>query len=157
MRKLDMKNQPNFDDCIRDLMEDGRVQSMRGFMQHGDMTCYDHCMNVAIHSYRLCRWLGCDARSAARGALLHDYFLYDWHKEKPYKGLHGFHHPYIALKNARRDFELSEVEADIIVKHMWPLTLTLPRCKEALLVCLVDKYCAIMETLPAFRRFAEGI
>jgi uncharacterized protein len=93
----------------------------------------------------VCRYLGLDYCSAARGGLLHDFFLYDWHITKQQKGLHGFTHPYTALKNANRFFNLNDLEKDIIVKHMWPLTIRLPKYKETLIVVLVDKYCAIME------------
>lgn len=76
------------------------------------------------------------------------FFLYDWHKnEVDYGGLHGFIHPNIALKNANKYFLLNEVEKDIIQKHMWPLTLKLPKYKEAYVVSFVDKYCAILETV----------
>ena len=44
------------------------------------------------------------------------------------------------------------MEQDIILKHMFPLTLQPPRYLESLLVCLVDKGCALYET--AVRRNA---
>ena len=84
-----------------------------------------------------------------RGALLHDYFLYDWHqKYKPTRnvGLHGRIHPKIALFNARKDFNVNYLEADIIERHMFPLTFMPPRYRESLIVCLVDKACSVYET-----------
>jgi uncharacterized protein len=59
--------------------------------------------------------------------------------------LHGFIHPKLALKNAEENFQLSDLEKDIIVKHMWPLTVKFPKYKESYVVCLVDKYCSIQE------------
>jgi len=40
---------------------------------------------------------------------------------------------------------LNDTEKDIIEKHMWPLTIRLPKNKESLVVSLVDKYCSFME------------
>jgi uncharacterized protein len=37
------------------------------------------------------------------------------------------------------------MEEDIIGKHMWPLTVTPPRYREAYLVSLADKLCALAE------------
>jgi len=132
--------------CIRDLIEDQRVRSMSGFMQHGKVTCLEHCLYVSYYSYLVCRRLGFDYRSAARGGLLHDFFLYDWHKDKPYKGLHGLKHPYVALENANKYFRLNKLEKDIISKHMWPLTFPFPRYWESLIVNFMDKCCAFKET-----------
>ena len=86
-------------------------------------------------------------KSLIIGALLHDYFLYDWHKERKGKHIHGFTHPAEALKNASEDFELNAVEADIIRKHMFPLNLKPPKYKESALVCLADKLSALEETI----------
>ena len=55
-------------------------------------------------------------RSLVRGALLHDYFLYDWHIPDESHKWHGVTHAGDALKNARRDFELNEIEQDMISK-----------------------------------------
>jgi hypothetical protein len=132
---------------IQDLIQHELVLSMREFIQHGDVSCLEHSLYVSYNSYLICRKLGFDCHSAARGGLLHDFFLYDWHGEKPYSGLHGFMHPYVALQNANKYFSLNELEKDIIIKHMWPLTIRLPRYKESLVVLLVDKYCAAMEVL----------
>ncbi len=38
-------------------------------------------------------------------------------------------------------------ERDIIKKHMWPLTVVPPMCREAWIVTTADKYCSLMETL----------
>ena len=85
-------------------------------------------------------------RSLVRGALLHDYFLYDWHIKDPDRKAHGFSHAAAALQNAERDFALNAVERDIIARHMFPLNLTPPRYRESILVCIADKICAVYET-----------
>ena len=90
--------------------------------------------------------------SMARGALLHDYFLYDWHVPDRSHRFHGFHHAGVALKNAGRDFALNEVEQNIIETHMFPLNLTkLPRYRESVIVNVADKICAICEILAGKR------
>ena len=41
--------------------------------------------------------------------------------------------------------ELNDLEKDVIVKHMWPLTIKFPKYKESYIVTFVDKYCATVE------------
>ena len=82
-----------------------------------------------------------------RGALLHDYFLYDWHDPDPSHRLHGFRHPFFALANAERDFDLTPRERNVIVRHMFPLVPVPPTCREAWIVCVADKACALRETI----------
>lgn len=145
--KIDSISKEEYNKCIYELLQHEMVGSMENFIQHGDISCLDHSISVSYYSYIICRLLGFDYHSAARGGLLHDFFLYDWHGEKPYKGLHGFAHPNIALQNANQYFRLNELEKDIIQKHMWPLTIKLPKYKEAYVVSFVDKYCATLEVL----------
>lgn len=132
-------------DCIRDLIDHEMVRSMKNYIQHSDIDCLEHSLYVSYNSYLVCKRLGLDYRAAARGGLLHDFFLYDWHITKPYRGLHGFIHPRIALQNGNKYFQLNGLEQDIIRKHMWPLTIQLPKYKEAYIVIAADKYCALME------------
>ncbi|ADY56049.1 hypothetical protein Sgly_1752 [Syntrophobotulus glycolicus DSM 8271] len=132
-------------ECIRDLIDHDMVRSMKKYIQHGDIDCLEHSLYVSYSSYLACRRMGLDYRSAARGGLLHDFFLYDWHIEKPYKGLHGLKHSYISLQNANHYFHLNRLEQDIICKHMWPLTIKPPKYRETCIVIAADKYCAFME------------
>ena len=62
--------------------ENPQVQRMREFIQHGDVTTYQHCKNVVRVSFWLNRrlHLHADETSLAVGAFLHDFYLYDWHK-----------------------------------------------------------------------------
>ncbi len=117
-------------------------------MQHGTKTVHSHCVDVAAMSLRINRKLrlNCQEKDLVRGALLHDYFLYDWH-EKDHSRWHGFYHPGIALRNADKEYDLSPREKDIIIKHMWPMTIKVPRCREAWVVTTADKYCSLLETL----------
>lgn len=145
--KINFTLEKEYCECVWDLIDHEKVKLMKKYMQHGDISCYDHSLHVSYISFRLCKKLGLDPCSAARGGLLHDFFLYDWHTDsKPYTGLHGFVHPSIALKNANEYFSLNNIEKDIIEKHMWPLTLRLPKYKESYVVLMVDKYCATFET-----------
>lgn len=147
--KMEDIEENDYKECIKDLIENSAVQSMDNYIQHGDISCLKHCINVSYNSFLVCRRLGLDYCAAARGGLLHDMFLYDWHVTRPKEGMHGFTHPYAALKNANKYFRLSDKEKDIIEKHMWPLTVKLPKYRESFIVSCVDKYCAVMEVLKA--------
>lgn len=134
-----------------DILESTNFQSTREHIQHGTVTVNAHCINVAKHSLMLADKLKVriNQRELIRGALLHDYFLYDWHDKdhiNPLR-LHGFFHPGRALQNATRDFELTEREKDIIRKHMWPMTVIPPMCREAWIVTAADKWVSLLETL----------
>lgn len=141
---------------VSDLLENDLVLKMKDFTQHGDTSCFQHCLNVSYYNYKICRFFSLNARAAARAGLLHDLFLYDWHTYKPDKGerLHGFTHAETALKNAKENFYISELEGDIIEKHMFPLNITaVPRYRETVVIVLVDKYCGLLETvIPRMKR-----
>ena len=46
-------------------------------------------------------------------------FTHDWRTTKFDEGSHAYVHPRIAAKNAEKITELSDLERDIIIKHMW--------------------------------------
>ena len=135
-----------FNDIISDIVTNPVVMDMKKFYQHYDCTCFDHCLSVAFYSYLICKKLKLDYKSMARAAMLHDLFLYDWRVRQPdRKGLHAFKHPYVAYKNASSLFDINDKEKDIILKHMWPLTVIPPKYLESYIITLVDKFCALQE------------
>ena len=51
-------------------------------------------------------------------------------------------------KNAKEVFNINDDVAHIIQSHMWPLTLLHPpTTREAMIVCIADKICAVKETI----------
>ncbi len=143
-------NDARYQYYVSDLIENDVVLSMKNYIQHGTTTTFDHCLSVSYYSYKIAKKFNLDARSVARAGLLHDLFLYDWHKvmeKKPLFQKHGFTHPKAALDNAVKYFNLNDIEKDIIEKHMWPLTLRkVPKYRESIIVTMVDKYCSTRET-----------
>ena len=131
-----------------DVLASPRMQGLRGFIQHGRVTRYEHCLSVCYIALRMAQRLhiAVDERSLVRGALLHDYFLYDWHDPDNLRLFHGFTHPGEALRAALEEFELNDVERNVIHRHMFPLTPVPPRYREAVLVSIADKVSAVMET-----------
>lgn len=134
------------------LIKEGNLYENRQYIQHGTVSVLRHCIAVAICSCKIADalHLQVDRMSLIRGALLHDYFLYDWHDLDNGHSPHGFTHPFTALKNAKRDYNLSTIEENIIVRHMFPLVPIPPKCTEAWIVCLADKICASQETAQGF-------
>lgn len=136
-----------FSRLVGDILGHEEFAKLRNFAHHdGDLL--DHVGRVAYLSYAGAKLLSLDSAAAARGGLLHDFFLYDWRlrkREGLSRLLHGQDHPQIALKNARRYFDVSEREADIIAEHMFPKTRRLPRYPESYLVSVCDKAATIYE------------
>ena len=147
-----MEYNNEFESIIEDLVSNSTVQEMKNYKQHYDTSCFEHCKSVAYYSYLICKKYNLDYKAVARAGMLHDLFLYDWRKrENGRKGLHAYTHPRTALENAKKLFSLTKKEEDIILKHMWPVTFCLPRYKESFIITFVDKYCAIQESINAYK------
>ncbi len=115
--------------------------------QHGSTSVYDHSLAVAQMCLIIVHYLHIktDISSLIRGALLHDYFLYDWHVASKSHRLHGFTHAKKSLQNAEQDFQLTKIERNMIKRHMFPLNICPPRYRESVILCLADKICAVQE------------
>lgn len=147
--KLSEETDTEFFDYFSDLYKTDEIQGMKIYPQHGKIDRLQHILSVTYLSYIIARKRHADIRKTLRGAILHDLFYYDWHKaDDGSHRLHGYRHPGFAEKNARLlNPEISEIEANIIRRHMWPLTVIPPKYKEGFIVSIADKYCATQEIL----------
>lgn len=149
-RIVEKIREKKFAELIKCYMDSPEVQQMDDYMQHGNTTTLEHCKHVAWISFVINErlHLSADEKELVEAAMLHDFYLYDWHDKRPERKTHGFDHPAIASENAEKSFNISEKVKSAIKSHMWPLTITkIPKSKEAILLCLVDKYCALIESV----------
>ncbi len=145
-----------FNKIINGIINKAKVQDMKEYRQHFNISCYEHCYLVSYYCYVICKKFNLDYMSATRAGMLHDLFLYDWRKkDNSRKGWHAFTHGKIAYNNACEIFDLNDKEKDMIIKHMWPVTIVFPRYIESYILGLVDKYCAIYESIESL--FGEKI
>ncbi|MDK2813717.1 MAG: uncharacterized protein PWQ08_972 [Clostridiales bacterium] len=110
---MDLKEyEPIIENVMKQLCENSRFPQTANYKQHGSLSVYEHSIDVARMSCRIASKLhfNVDYASLIRGALLHDYFLYDWHVRSKEHRLHAFSHPRKALQNACEDFELTPRE-----------------------------------------------
>lgn len=147
-----MEQDTEFQEILKDIIANDTVQQMKNFKQHYETTCYEHCYVAAYYCYLICKKYHLDYHSATRAAMLHDLFLYNWRERQPdRKGFHAFTHGKTACQNACELFDLNEKEKDMIIKHMWPVTIELPKSFEGLVLTFVDKYCALSESFEIFK------
>lgn len=147
LSKKDLSDIPGYYSCVEDLLSDKSILRLGEFRHHKGTTRLQHSVNVSYYNYKLCSLLRLDARAAARAGLFHDLFFYDRHEHERVKGegWHGVGHPKIAFFNACDLFPISQLEGDMIVNHMWPLSPRLPAYRETYVITLVDKFCAVAE------------
>lgn len=146
-------------ETVRDILAHEEFRKLKEYFHHNS-SIYSHVHDVAYLSYRISKYLKLDYRSAARGALLHDFFLYDWRNhdapDLPREKFHGLEHPKIAVTNAKKYFSLNDIEEDIIRKHMWPLTIVPPKYKESYIVSFADKYLSSREFISEYKKRIEA-
>ena len=147
-----MNNKKIYYDIYSEFNNVNKYRELKSMVHHGNNRL-DHINRVAKMSFYLSKYLKLDYVSCTRGAMLHDFYFYNWRNKHVdgQKKFHLFRHPKIALKNAEDLFELNDMEKDIIVKHMWPLTVIPPKFKEGYIVTLVDKYCAAKDFFRTLR------
>ena len=140
-------NDKEFQKIIKEFIHNETVQEMKNYRQHYETSCFEHCYTAAYYCFIIAKKYHLDYQSLTRAAMLHDLFLYDWRVRQPdRKGLHAFTHGKTAYENSSKIFELNKIEKDMIIKHMWPVTLAIPRYPQTFILTLVDKYCATMES-----------
>lgn len=148
--KLSPENSDGFYSVVGDLLGTREILSMQQYEQHLEIDRLQHILGVSYLSYKISKKFGWDYKSAARAGIMHDLVYYDWRDGVTGKWhrLHGYRHPRLAAMNARELCpSLNEIEYDAITKHMWPLTLKLPRYKEGYVIIFADKYCATREMM----------
>lgn len=128
----------------------GRFCEMGGYIQHGNTSTLEHCVAVAVMGVMLARRFGLshDDGRLVHAALLHDYYLYDWHDGDSHGRGHAFTHPMRAARNASRDYPwLTDCELSAIRTHMFPLTPVPPTSRIGWIVTVADKVIAMAETI----------
>ncbi len=143
------ENYDRFFTLAEDILRHPAFQRQKAYRHH-KASLFEHSILVAYSAHRVARRLKLDEKSVVRGALLHDFFLYDWHVEgrrvrKPLFKKHGFTHARRAMENADFYFDLNPREKDIILKHMFPLNWRPPRYLESWIVNFVDSIVTIKE------------
>jgi uncharacterized protein len=143
-----MKDRDLFNSYAKEILEHELFAECKKIFSHGSITIYDHCVAVAELAFSMAEDRpALDKKCVVRAALLHDFFLYEWHIPGMRYVLHGWAHPAIAAKKAREVFHITDKEYSCIKTHMWPWTLfSLPRCREGWLISLADKIIAARET-----------
>lgn len=135
---------------VADILSNQKFLRLGEYRHHSYLTRLDHCIHVSFSCYLKNKHKGYKYfTDMVRGALLHDFFLYDYKAEKGVKRhwLHGFYHPKVSYLQATHEFKLTAIEKSVILRHMFPLTLIPPLTKAAWCVVFYDKYWAIKELL----------
>ncbi|MDR2808241.1 MAG: HD domain-containing protein [Spirochaetaceae bacterium] len=144
-----MKDTELFGRLSKDILESASFAVCKTIFSHGSISIYDHSLAVAQLSFSLIeKSPAFDKACVVRAALLHDFFLYEWHIPGKRYLFHGWRHPAIAAKNARQIFGISDKEYSCIRTHMWPWTLFHPPLYlEGWVISLADKIVAMREAL----------
>ena len=149
--KISLEEQQRLEEIYQSFLNNEKILRMKEFSMHRGSNCYEHSFKVAKKAIKYAirsRRKNINFESVLLGAILHDYYLYDWRQDKSQLKGHAKKHPNIALNNAIRDFGIDKEVEHIIKSHMWPLnTKDYPSSREAKLVSISDKVVSLCESL----------
>lgn len=147
MLEKDILSDKDYMALISAYFNDEHVQSLKN-VPHHDSNRLNHSLKVSYLSYNLCKKMGLDYKCVAKAGLLHDFYFNRIEECSTIKDkitLFMNEHPEDALKNAEERFDISPLEKDIILSHMWPASKHLPKHRESFVVSLVDKFFSVKE------------
>ncbi len=153
------KTNIEFENLVSDILENEYFLETKKDIHHGTSK-YEHSIRVAKLSYNLSKIFKVDRKATARAGLLHDFF-FGTRKEKPENSY--LRHPVTASINAKKYFNVSELESEAIKTHMFHQVLFKkifpfinpkekasikefkPKSKEGWIICASDMIVSIME------------
>ena len=142
-----MQKKEEFENTFSDYINHPKVSEMKNYSHHG-INRYDHSYRVALHTYRITKLFHLNYESATKAAILHDFFLDEVENKNAIERLTD--HPDVDVSNAKKYFNINEMEEDIIKKHMFPITTSPPKYMEGWIVDFVDDYVSIFERIKSF-------
>ena len=132
-----------------------KILRMKEIPMHRGSNCYEHTFKVAkraIHHCEKSKKKNINPEVVLVGAILHDYYLYDWRTDRSKIKTHAKQHELIAAENAIKDFGISKEIKEVIETHMWPINIkNYPKSREAKIVSINDKLVALFEALTSKR------
>lgn len=153
------KNSCEFESLVSDILDNEYFLETKHDLHHGTSK-YEHSLRVAKVSYKLGKIFHADLKSVSRAGLLHDFF-FGTRKEKPENSY--LRHPVTASNNAKKYFNVSDLESEAIKTHMFHQVLLKkifpfinrketasikefkPKSKEGWIICASDLIVSIME------------
>lgn len=124
------------------ILENRKFNKLKEETHHYNSDRFSHSLEVSYKTYRVCKKLRLDYKSATKAALLHDFFF---NEDCDRKVKRLVKHPELALANAKKITNLSKKEENIIKSHMYPIGKTIPKSIESVVVNSVDNYVAVKE------------
>lgn len=133
-----------FESIIQDIENNNNFRELDNELHHG-ISRYGHSYRVARGVYVVSKTLGFSSYvDATRAALMHD-FYFNYQLEDKNTGKKFVDHPSLAVLNASKYYELSDIQKNMIESHMFPTCKVLPKYKESICLTLVDKVVALYE------------
>lgn len=155
--EISLERKQELEDIYQSFLHDEKILKMKEISMHRGSNCYIHSFKVAkLAIKRALRHKKGDLYVILVGAILHDYYLYDWRVERDKMKKHMSSHPYTAAKNAARDFNIPPKIMKVIQSHMWPVNIDeFPETKEARIISNADKAIYIKEIVCSKRYKAK--
>ena len=147
-----MNSDNEFTYIISDIMDNSEFNKLKSIVHHG-LNRYDHSYMVSYYSYIITKKLRLNYEEATRAALLHDFF-FEKNEELNIKNKIKtmLFHPRYAVINSSKYYDLTDLEKDIILTHMFPISLNPPKYLESWIVDIVDDIVSVFERLYSVRK-----
>jgi len=134
-------------EIVNDILSNEEFKTLKKYKHHGTNR-YEHVSRVSRWSYNYAKKHNLDYKICARAGLMHDFFLINNQEISIlYRIKVIFIHPRMSLENSKKYFELNKKEENIILSHMFPLSIVLPNSRESWLINIVDDIASIYERL----------
>ena len=155
--KITQEEKDRLEEIYQTFLHDEKILRMKNIPMHRGSNCYLHSFKVAKLAIKNgLRHRHVSLETILIASILHDYYLYDWRKDKSKRKGHGRNHPFIAAKLAEDDFHISEEIKEVIHSHMWPINFKVfPKTKEARIVNIADTIVATIEAISSKRYKAK--